>query len=210
MKNPAIPSRFVQFMLVVVLHIAIAYALIAGTAYEAIALLMPPMQVEILHEKKPPPPENTSPPALPKLNPPPVMVPVPEVVIDTPVQSPIVDTKTIRPDDEKKEPPPVVRNAAEETATGPMKDAWLDTRKCRMPDIPWQAKNEDHEPVGLLLLVDVDGLVVESKIEKSSGDPYLDQAALDALKICKYSPATVGGTPVRKWKKISVVWDVTF
>jgi protein TonB len=212
MKDLLMSARSAPVMAVVILHIGIAYGLISGTAYKAAAWFIPPLQVKLLHERKVRQLETKEPPILPKLRPPPtVLIPLQEVIVDNPAPSRLVHTEKMVPGQEKSEPPPVVRNvAADEEPRGPVKDAWLDTRKCRLPDFPWQLKNREHDPVVLMLLVDVDGLVVDSKIEKSSGAALLDQAALDAFKICRYRPATAGETPIRKWKKLTVVWELGF
>jgi TonB family protein len=50
-----------------------------------------------------------------------------------------------------------------------------------------------------MVLVDVDGKVVQSKISQSSGHPWLDEAALSAISACAFVPGTVNGHPERVW-----------
>jgi len=49
--------------------------------------------------------------------------------------------------------------------------------------------------VTLTFLIDVDGKVLESRVERSSGHRRLDEAARAGLGICKFKPATVDGRP---------------
>ena len=53
-------------------------------------------------------------------------------------------------------------------------------------------------------LVNEKGSVVEARIDKSSGSKEFDRAALDAVRKCKYKPATRSGKPVATWITYSV------
>lgn len=66
---------------------------------------------------------------------------------------------------------------------------WPDTRS-----IPQEAPS-----VQLALLIDINGRVVDSKIEQSSGMRIFDSAALAALSKCFYAPAMEDGKPVQRW-----------
>jgi len=44
--------------------------------------------------------------------------------------------------------------------------------------------------------IDTDGTVMDVKLLQSSGDPAVDQAALDAARASTFAPATVNGLPV--------------
>jgi protein TonB len=54
--------------------------------------------------------------------------------------------------------------------------------------------------------VEPDGGVLEASVERSSGFPLLDEAALSAVRSWRFAPATAGGVPVRA----SVVQPVAF
>ena len=60
----------------------------------------------------------------------------------------------------------------------------------------------------LSFLIDVDGRVLESKVERSSGYRRLDEAARAALGACKFRPATVDGRPERAWARIDYDWKI--
>lgn len=77
--------------------------------------------------------------------------------------------------------------------------------KVEYPEIAKRAQAEGR--VYLQLLVDVDGKVMRAEIAKSSGNPVLDEAALDAGKTVLFTPAIApGGKAVRVW----VMYPVTF
>ena len=60
----------------------------------------------------------------------------------------------------------------------------------------------------LSFLIDVDGKVLDSKVERSSGSRRLDQAARAGLSLCKFKPATANGKPERTWGRIDYVWRI--
>jgi TonB family protein len=73
------------------------------------------------------------------------------------------------------------------------------------PEIAKRAQAEGR--VYLQLLLDVDGRVMRVELAKSSGNPVLDEAALEAGKTVLFTPAVApGGKPVRVW----VMYPVTF
>ena len=87
--------------------------------------------------------------------------------------------------------------------------AVVDPKACSKPVYPAiSLKKEQTGAVTLQFLIDVDGLVVESKIDKSSGYIALDNAARDALKLCKFKPGTKDGKPVQSWTKMQYVWSL--
>ena len=63
--------------------------------------------------------------------------------------------------------------------------------------------NDKTGKVVLSLLVGVDGRVSDSKIEKSSGSPRLDQAARQALSLCQFTPGSVDGKPEQAWGRLA-------
>ena len=58
----------------------------------------------------------------------------------------------------------------------------------------------------LRFLIDVDGRVIESKVEASSGYNRLDDAAKNAMAKCQFKPATVDGKPEQSWASIKYTW----
>ncbi len=80
---------------------------------------------------------------------------------------------------------------------------------CAKPEWPIESlRNEEEGSVILAFLIGLDGRVVESKIEKSSGHPLLDLAAQDGLAKCLFaSPETIGRTEPT-WTKMMYVWQL--
>jgi len=161
--------------LVVVLHVALVYALAAGLSKTAIAILKPPIDALIIEdrvvEELPPPP----PPVVEKLPPP--FVPVPEFNITaTPTTTQAItsvsrDVPTVPPQ-----------------ASG---------RGNKQPEYPVSARRlRQQGTVVMLLTVDVSGRVVDAKVETSSGHQALDDAAIrEALRSWRYTPGTRSGVP---------------
>lgn len=80
---------------------------------------------------------------------------------------------------------------------------------CAKPVWPKESlRKEEQGAVQLAFLIGVDGNVRDTRIEKSSGYPLLDQAAQDGLSLCKFKPATENGQPVETWTKMQYVWKM--
>jgi TonB family protein len=80
---------------------------------------------------------------------------------------------------------------------------------CAKPVWPKESlRKEEQGAVQLAFLIGVDGNVRDTRIEKSSGHPLLDQAARDGLALCKFKPATENGQPVETWTKMQYVWTL--
>jgi protein TonB len=85
----------------------------------------------------------------------------------------------------------------------------VDGRYCALPEYPPASRQfEEAGTVVLNFLIDVDGRVLQSRIESSSGHPRLDEAALRALSLCRFKPGTVDGKPDRSWHKMKYVWKL--
>jgi protein TonB len=80
---------------------------------------------------------------------------------------------------------------------------------CARPDYPARAaRNGDTGTVSLALLIGVDGRVSEAKVKQSSGFKELDRAAVAALSMCKFKPATTNGVAEPAWGQIAYVWSL--
>jgi periplasmic protein TonB len=193
------PSRhLVGFGVVVVLHILLAWALMAGLARTIIDVVKEPLETKIIEEIKPPPPpppENLPPP--PKnLPPPPSFVPPPEVqVTPPPTPQPSITTTTVAP------PPAPVTIApapAPEAPPAPparslAQAAKIDFGSCEKPEYPPAANRAQAAgETTIRFAIDADGHVSKADIERPSGSSrehrLLDRAAVDALSKCKFSP----------------------
>lgn len=85
----------------------------------------------------------------------------------------------------------------------------IDMKTCDKPAYPRASlANEEQGVVIVAFLVGVDGKVVESKVEKSSGFRNLDKAAMTSLGLCKFKPGTKDGKPEQGWAKVEYAWKL--
>lgn len=81
------------------------------------------------------------------------------------------------------------------------------TKDCVLPEYPKTAlRNGDTGTVSLALLINANGQVAESKVQKSSGFRDLDRAAVAALSMCKFTPAMSNGVAQPAWGQLAYVW----
>jgi len=82
--------------------------------------------------------------------------------------------------------------------------------ECKLPDYPESSlRGKEAGVVTMGFLIDIDGKVLESRVESSSGYFRLDEAALKAFAECKYRPALIDGKPERSWTRIEYPWVIT-
>ncbi len=62
--------------------------------------------------------------------------------------------------------------------------------------------------VTLTFLIDADGKVGNSRVDRSSGHPALDEAAREGIAKCRFVPGQVQGKPVQSWMKMQYVWTL--
>ncbi|MCE3602319.1 energy transducer TonB [Massilia sp. P8910] len=87
--------------------------------------------------------------------------------------------------------------------------AIVNLTSCAKPAYPAEARAAHQAgTVKLAFLVDASGDVVDTKVKKSSGHVALDDAARNAIKLCKFSAATAKGKPVESWVDIAYVWKL--
>jgi protein TonB len=174
--------RFTNLGFVVLLHVVLIYGLVQMLARTEIPHLLQSIkttiieEVQVANEEAPPPP-----PALEK--PPPVYVPPPEIAIETTTTS----------------------GAAIQAVTSDR--IWPKGRatNVRPPYPPASQRLREEGVVTLALYVDVTGRVTEGKVEKSSGHPLLDEAALNtALGSWRFTPGKLEGQPAAMWFKVNV------
>jgi periplasmic protein TonB len=85
--------------------------------------------------------------------------------------------------------------------------ARVSAAQCEKPAYPNASRRMEEEgTVSLRFLVGVDGLVIQSEIEKSSGFKRLDDAARAGLSKCRFQPATVDGVPEQAWASMKYTW----
>lgn len=208
-------AKAAKFVLVATLHVALGAVFIHSINTKKISLSSLPEQVLVMIEPErptpPPPPEPPKPTQ--QLAPPDVVVPKVEVdVAPPPVPSPIQATTASDPSPfPAMSSDPVPDAPATPSANpGQMRTAVLaDANGCALPDYPAAAaRRGDTGTTTLALLVGADGRVSSSRIEQSSGSRDLDRAAINALTLCKFKPATNNGVAQAGWAKLAFVWKL--
>ena len=199
---------------VAVFHVLAAMAFIHSMNTRTLTMPKLPDDLVVMfapEAPKPPPPPPEPPTVKPKTAPAPVFKPVTEVPVE-PTEVPVIATTSV-PDPAPLAPVAPAQPEAAPAApanSGVMHTAVLaDANACAKPDYPVRAaRMGETGTVTLALLVGVDGKVTGSKVQKSSGSKDLDRAAVSALSLCKFKPATNNGVPEQAWGQIAYVWTL--
>jgi len=203
-RNPA--RHLVGITIVVVAHVLAVYALVTGLSHKVVEIVRGPLETKLIEEFKKPPPDQPPPPP-PKLAPPPPPF-IPPVEVNISVAAPVANTitqiTTTRPPPAAAVAAPVAPKQVERTA------AVIDAkRNCAKPEYPSASRRlEESGTVTLRFLIDLDGQVVDSKVETSSSYQRLDEAARAALGRCRFKPGTVDGKPEQSWASIKYTWKL--
>jgi protein TonB len=201
-------KHLVGLTLVILLHVLIVYALVTGLARKVVDVIKKPIETKIVEEAKPPPPPETPPPPPPKLNtPPPPFIPPPEVQISVPAPVQTITQVTTTP------PPPVATIAPTPPPAphvpvriAPVIDA---AHNCAKPEYPPASlRAEETGTVTVRFYIDAEGRAVRSEIARSSGHKRLDEAARQALGLCKFKPGTIDGKVEPMAVEMQYVWKV--
>ncbi len=94
--------------LVVLLHVAIGYALVTGLARKVVEVIKAPIETKIIEEIKKPPPDVPPPPPPKMAAPPPPFIPPPEINIQVPQVTPPPTITTVTTTPPPPGPPPPV------------------------------------------------------------------------------------------------------
>jgi len=205
------PEQGIAIALVVLLHVVVIYALVTGLARRVVEVLKHPIETKIVEERKPVAPEVPPPTRLPTPKfdvPPPPYIPPPEVHIQQPPpqQSPIVVTTPVKPAAPAAPAAPVVEASPQRSVRTP---PVIDATQCEKPEYPAAARrSRETGTVVLRILVDVNGRVIESNVQTSSGSKLLDEAAREGLSLCRFKPGRVDGKPERAWATLRYVWKL--
>ena len=199
---------------VVVLHGLLFWAINSGLARKFVKAIKGPVEAVLLEEAKPdipPPPPPPPPKNLPP--PPPAYVPPAEIQVaaPSPVNAIAAVSNTpqpVAPPSPSPSPLPSPVQSTPQPASPPVQtSAVISASSCEKPDYPSASKRlEEEGTVQLKFLVGVDGKVIESAIEKSSGFRRLDEAARAGLSKCQFKPATLDGKPQQSWASLRYTW----
>jgi periplasmic protein TonB len=184
-RNPA--KHLPSIAMVVVLHIAIGYALVTGLARRVVEVIKQPLETKIIEEIKKPPPD-TPPPPPPKLAPPPPpFIPPPEINIQVPItqSAPTITTQSTTPPP-KVAPPPVP------VAPQPLVRKEYKASYRVDPQFPRQAITQGLSgKVIAWVHVAPNGSVTNVEIRQSSNRIF-DREVVRALSQWKFNPEPVG------------------
>ena len=213
--SPPPASRLIGIGLVVLLHVAIVYALVTGLAHRAVEVVRAPIETRIIAAAKPEQPQPAPPPPLQLAPPPTAFVPPPEVNIEKPPPPPMRSTAITTPPVRPVAPPPPVPAPAPAPAPVPAAEPArvmprIDARRSQQPEYPAASRRLGEQgSVVLQVLVDTDGRVIDSKLLQSSGYDRLDQAALAGVRSdYRFLPGTVGGKPQQMWYTFKFTWKL--
>jgi protein TonB len=189
------------------------------------ARIDPPQVLNVVLAEAPPAPQpprhEVAAPAAPKPEPPrprarPTPVPLPPQPSPTPapvVTPPAVASEPAIPrDDAPRGSPPVAVAAPpvapRESLVAPdFRAAYLNNPP---PPYPRSARRSGEQgTVTLRVHVATDGVPTRVELERSSGSPTLDEAALEAVKTWRFVPARRGTDPVAAWVIVPVIFRLT-
>ena len=178
-----------SILLVVLLHLALLWAIQSGLAHKVVQVAKVVVQAELIAEVTP-----TLPPPTPK---PPTPAPKTPPVPTAPVVASPSPAAIQLPPAPAAPAAPAVRTAAVIQAGA----------SCAKPDYPSASRRlEEEGTVTLKFLIGVDGRVMQAEVEKTSGFQRLDEAARNALSKCQFKPGTVDGKPEQSWASIRYTW----
>jgi protein TonB len=102
-------------------------------------------------------------------------------------------------------------SAQEDTKTQPVSTnyrAYAEMAGCKPIWPNASLRNKETGAVTLAFFVGADGILLHSKIVKSSGFRDLDNAAHAGLRACTFHAAMENGKPVESWIKVQYVWKI--
>ena len=207
-------SNFAKFAIITAIHGVFIFALMNMKVIRDVIVEHGPTTVT-LKPRLTPPVEISEPVAGPTpLAPLPFVVP-PTVVLIDPAPNTITTTPIAPPGKAIPVMPsgPAVASQGDGTGTAVTKvpDVYKPAiaGNCTRPDYPARAAREGAEgTVMLSLLIGPGGTVTDAKIARSSGSRELDRAAISALSLCSFKPATSNGVPEQAWGQIAYVWTL--
>jgi periplasmic protein TonB len=196
-------KRGVVFLLVIIFHIGLGYALVNGLGAKIVQVIIPPVEIAQIDkpkvDDKPPPP----PPKIEEIKP---FVPPPEVVD---IQADIAPTNAITSTTTVNRPPPPVAPAPKAVPGTSIKMDPRHPLKIGEDYYPDASKRNNEEGKCIVRVkVGADGKILDAAIQQTSGFPRLDEACLKGVRGQRMLPATVEGKPVESEANLPIVWKL--
>ena len=203
-------------LIVIAMHILLAYALVSGLAKKVVdKVMVTETKVVEAPPPPPPPPPKDLPPPPKNLPPPPVYVPPPPVDVPPPPIAPTIQTTNVLPPpapDRKVEPAaPPAPPAPSITARAARIDA--NDPACK-PEFPPAALRAQVSGVSRIrFTVDANGKVTAADVVGSSGPTrehrLLDTAAKNALATCPFTAGVdAEGHKIGTQVEVSYAWKL--
>lgn len=151
------------------------------------------------------PPTPTTPPAQVPVAAVPALVAAPNAISAIAAVTAAPPPAAVTPSAPLASPPPAAPSTA---PRAPQRSAaGVNMTLCEKPEYPSASRRMEEEgTVALRFLVGVDGKVLQSEIEKSSGFKRLDEAARNGLAKCQFKAAMVDGQAEQSWASIKYTW----
>lgn len=188
-------------------HAGLAWWLQQPAGAEPVAPpLVPPIEVVLAPPEVPPMIEPTPPPPppepvvpkpkaeIPKPKPKPKPIPKVEPVAPPPVAAPVAP------------PPPTPAPVAQKVTAAKAYASYLSNPPPKYP--PLAVRRGWEGTVWLKVLVTPTGQPKTIELNKSSGKPVLDEAALEIVKQWRFVPAKRGDTPVAGWVRFPIEFNL--
>lgn len=188
---------------ILLLHLFIVWALVTGLAHHMIEAIAPPVQAVFQPEdvKNTPPP----PPPPPTFERPPVEIPPTDTIVEAPVAA--VTTAISNTTTQHVAAAPVAAHTISRTPPGPGKG--FPNSEEFYP--PASKRLEEQGMAVVTVCVGPDGkLTAAPTIEKTSGFPHLDEAAIKLTTSAsgKYNPPKEDGKPVSGCGKLGIRFQI--
>jgi periplasmic protein TonB len=178
--------------LVVILHLAIGYALVTGLARKVVEVIKQPLETKIIEEIKKPPPDVPPPPPPKMAAPPPPFIPPPEINIQVPVVTPPPTITTVTTERPPPGPPPVIAPPAPPAPVQPLVRKEYKASYRVEPVFPRQAQRDGISgTVVARVHVAPGGNVTQVQI-MSSTNRIFDREVIRALSQWRFNPEPVG------------------
>jgi len=192
-KSPG--RQLLGFVVVVLLHVGLIYALVTGLGTNIVEVIKAPIETKIIEEVKPPPPDVPPPPPPPKLAaPPPPYIPPPEIQIaQPPPPTPVATVAVVAP------PAPQAPPVARAPAAPSVPDSEVGARAINNVKLTYPPRMLDQGREGQVEVtcdVDADGGTSNCTVGAVVGGAAFADSALAYVKAARYKPAIKNGVPV--------------
>ena len=199
-------KRTLAFVLVIGIHLLFFWVLASGLGAKMVQTVMGPVETKIIEEL--PEENNEPPPPPPEIEQPPPYVPPPDVdVAIVPQTTPTTTITTTQTRPPPTAPPPVARPAGVKT---PPSTTGRGARATQPEYPPASRRAGEAGTVVLAVYVLETGRAGEVKVQKSSGFPRLDEAAVkEVQRNYRFVPGKEDGKPVSMWHTFAITFRLT-